>query len=94
MINLNELKKHDKLFFVRTMPKLNYYEIFDCVVVNIDEKYCIVSDVKTKQSFLIHNSRAEKVLFKDRKLALKYLKEEEKRNGYDENKEFKQDIQN
>ncbi|MBQ4523570.1 MAG: hypothetical protein IJA10_11565 [Lachnospiraceae bacterium] len=79
MVKLDELKKHDKVFFARTMPKLGYYEIFDCVVVDIDEKYCIVSDTKTKQSFLIHNSRAEEVLFKDRKLAVKYLKEEEQK---------------
>ena len=80
MIKLNELKRKDKVFFARTMPKLDYYEVFDCVVVSVDEKYCIVSDTKTKQSFLIHNARAEKVLFKDRKLALKYLREEESKN--------------
>lgn len=80
MVNLNELKKHDTVIFVRTMPRLNYYEMFDCVVVNIDDKHCIVSDKKTKQSFLLHNKRAEEVLFTDRKLALKYLREEESKN--------------
>lgn len=80
MIKLNELKRKDKVFFARTMPKLDYYEVFDCVVVSVDEKYCIVSDTKTKQSFLLHNKRAEEVLFTDRKLALKYLREEESKN--------------
>lgn len=80
-VKMNDLKRHDKVLFARIMPKMGYYEIHDCIVATIhSDDYCTVCDSKTKQSFLMHKPRAEEVLFKDRKLALKYLDEQRKLN--------------
>ena len=80
-IRMNELKRHDKVLFVRIMPSLKYYEIHECSVATVhSDDYCTVCDIKTKQSFLMHKPRAEEVLFKDRKLALEYLAEQKELN--------------
>ena len=89
-VKMNDLKRHDKVLFARIMPTLGYYEIHDCSVATIHtDDYCTVCDVKTKQSHLIHKAKAEKVLFKDRKLAVKYLKEQKELNK--DVKTFKED---
>ena len=80
-VKMNDLKRHDKVYFARIMPRLDYYEIHECSVATMhSDDYCTVCDVKTKQSFLMHKPRAEEVLFHDRKLALNYLKEQKKIN--------------
>lgn len=79
-VNMNELKRHDKILFARVMAKLGYYEIHDCVVATVHDDYCTVCDNKTKQSFLMHKPRAEEVLFRDRGLAVKYIKEQKEIN--------------
>ena len=80
-VKMNDLKRHDKVLFARIMPRLEYYEIHECVVATVhNDDYCTICDVKTKQSFLMHKPRAEEVLFHDRKLALKYIKEQKKIN--------------
>lgn len=81
-INYNSLNHKDKLYFVRMMPKLGYFEIHEVVVATMhtfDENskpYCTVSDVKTKQTYLLGQKYAEQVLFKDRSKALEFLKEQ------------------
>lgn len=79
-VKMNELKRHDKVLFARVMAKLGYYEIHECSVATVHDDYCTVCDIKTRQSFLMHKPRAEEVLFKDRKLALNYLKEQKQIN--------------
>lgn len=85
-VKLEELHRHDKVLFARIMPKLGYYEIHECVVVTLhntmfdNSDYCTVCDTKTKQAFLVHKPRVEEVLFKDRKLAVEYIKEQKKIN--------------
>ena len=80
-VKMNDLKRHDKVLFARIMPRLGYYELHECVVATIHtDDYCTICDVKTKQSFLMHKPRAEEVLFHDRKLAVKYIKEQKELN--------------
>lgn len=80
-VKMNDLKRHDKILFARIMPILGYYEIHDCVVATVHEDdYCTVCDNKSKQSFPLSKRRAEEVLFRDRKLAVKYIKEQKELN--------------
>ena len=81
-IEYDSLKRKDKLYFVRMMPKLGYFEIHEVSVATHytkeerDNPYCTVSDTKTKQSYLLGQKYAEKVLFRHREKALKFLKEQ------------------
>lgn len=83
-IKFEELKRKDRLYFTRMMPKLGYYEIHEVSVATHhvgEDNYCTVSDINTKQSFLLHKPRAEQTLFIDRQKALEYLKEQKALNG-------------
>ncbi len=79
-IKFDELKKKDKVLFVRIIPPLGYYEIHDTIVITKKDDYCTVSDKRTKQSFLLDKKYAEEVLFNDRKKALSYLNEQKEKN--------------
>ena len=77
-IKLEDLHKKDKLWFARIIPNIDYYGLLEVSVVsvNIEEKYCVVTEKKSKQSFLLNKNEAEQLLFKDKKYALKYLSEQ------------------
>lgn len=80
-INYDTLEKGDKVIFVRIMPKLDIFELFDLHIVSVYEDYCTGSDEKTKQTFLFSKKYAQEVLFQDRSLALEYLDKEKQYNG-------------
>lgn len=76
-----DCQRGDKLYFARIMPKFGYYEIHDVVMVNKYDDHCSVCETKTKQSFLFNvKENGVDTLFVDRDEALKYLKDEKKKN--------------
>ena len=79
-INYDEFKKGDSVIFARVLPKIGYYELLDLKLVSVYEKYCTGTDSQTKQTYPFSRNLAEKVLFLNRKLAIKYLDEKKLEN--------------
>lgn len=73
-----KLKRGDTLLFARVIPNIGYYEILETHLVNLYPTYCTVTDVRTRQTYIVDRKRADKVLYteNERKKALKFLKEE------------------
>lgn len=79
-IEYSKLERGDNLIYARIMPKIGYYELLDVYLVSHNDEYCTVTDVKTKQTYLIERRFSKYLLYTNRKLALKYLKEQKKKN--------------
>lgn len=79
-IEYSKLERGDNLIYVRIMPKIGYYELLDVHLVSKKNEYCTVTDVKTKQTYIIGRNSIKKLLYTNRKLALMYLKEQKEKN--------------
>lgn len=79
-IEYSKLERGDNLIYARIMPKIGYYELLDVHLVSHNDEYCTVTDVKTKQTYLIGRNLSGQLLYKNRKLALKYLNEQKEAN--------------
>ena len=62
-----QLKKEDRLYYARIIPKTRIYEV--CEV--------IVRTVKDKRAYLFNKSDFNKIVFEDRNVALSKVKEAE-----------------
>lgn len=85
-IDYEKLKRKDKLYYTRMMPKLGYYEIHEVKVSTHytseerENPYCTVSDIKSKQSYLLGKKYAELTLFTHRDKALEFIKQEQSKS--------------
>lgn len=79
-IEYSKLKRGDNLIYARIMPKIEYYELLDVHLVSHNNEYCTVTDIKTRQTYLIEKRFSKYLLYTNRKLALKYLKEQKEKN--------------
>lgn len=78
-IGYESLKRGDELIYARVIPKVGYYELLDVHLVSHYEDYCTVTDVKTRQTYLIGRNLSKYLLYTNRKLALKYLKQQKEK---------------
>lgn len=79
-IEYDKLKRGDELIYTRVLAKIGYYELLDVHLVSHNDEYCTVTDTKTKQTYLIERKFSKYLLYTNRKLALKYLKEQKEKN--------------
>ena len=74
-----DLKKKDTVYYVRVIPSAGIYDLCELSVRTIEEDYFVgVEKQHDRHAFLLHNDRFGKTVFKDRKTALKALKEYKK----------------
>lgn len=73
------LRKNDVVYYVRAMKSVDYYELAELKVVNVYEDHCSATETKSKQTFLLSRNHAEELLYVDRKKALHYLNELQKK---------------
>ncbi len=73
------MKKGDTLYYARCMPKLGIYDIISTKVGRIYDEYFVTLDnTKEKQARLFSNKSLEKIIFSERKDAVKYSEKQEK----------------
>lgn len=77
-IEYEKLKRGNKLIYARVISKIGYYELLDVHLVSHYKDYCTVTNIKTRQTYLIGRSLSREVLYISRRLALKYLVEQQK----------------
>ena len=74
-----KLKKSDIVHYVRALKSADSYDLLELKVVNVYSDHCSATEAKTKQTFIFNRSKAEELLYVDRKKALHDLKELEKK---------------
>lgn len=74
-----KLKKNDIVYYVRALKSADCYDLLELKVVNVYSEYCSDTESKSKQTFIFNRTKAEELLYTDRKKALHDLKELEKK---------------
>lgn len=72
------MNKGDVVYYARTLKTSDIYEILELKIRTVEDTWFVGSDVRTKQAFLFDNKCIDKIVFTERKDALKKVKAEEK----------------
>ena len=72
------MKKGDIYYYARIIPNAGIYDLLEVKIRSVYETYFVGLEKFGKQAFLFNYSDIDKILFKNRKIALKAVKEAEK----------------
>lgn len=72
------MKKKDILYYARIVPKTGIYEVCELLIRTVEERYFVGIDKRDKHAYLFLYSDMNKIVFENRKEALKRVKDAEK----------------
>ena len=72
------MKKQDILYYARIVPRTGIYEVCELLIRTIEETYFVGIDKRDKHAYLFLYSDINNTVFKNRKEALKKVKDAEK----------------
>ena len=72
------MKRGDKIYFARILPKVEIYEVYDLKLRTVEETWFSATDKKTGQAFLFHNKDIGNIVFFNREEALEKVKNAER----------------
>lgn len=72
------MKKGNIYYYARIIPNAGIYDLLEIKIRSVYETYFVGIERRNKQAFLFNYSDIDKILFVDRKIALKVVKEAEK----------------
>ena len=73
-----DLKKKDIVYYTKIMPSVGIYDLCELKIRTVEKDYFVGIDKHDKHAYLFSNDSIDKVIFKDRKVALKVVKKAEK----------------
>lgn len=76
------MKKGDIYYYTRIIPNAGIYDLLEVKIRSVYETYFVGIERRNKQAFLFNYSDIDKILFVNRKIALKAVKEAEKNKKY------------
>lgn len=77
----SNLKRGDKVYYARIMPNISY-DVYELKIRTVENDWFTATEKDTKMAFLFNNTGFNKVVFKDRKIALDLVLEAEKHRKY------------
>ena len=76
------MKKGDIYYYARIIPNAGIYDLLEVKIRSVYETYFVGLEKFGKQAFLFNYSDIDKILFKNRKTALDFVKNAEKNKKY------------
>lgn len=77
--NVINLKKKDIVYYTKIMPSVGVYDLCELTIRTVENDYFVGIDKSDKHAYLFGYNSINKTIFKDRKVALKIIKEAEKK---------------
>lgn len=77
MTNKYNLKKKDILYYARIIPQTSIYEVCELIIRTVEDTYFVGTDKRDRHAYLFSYNAIGKTVFRDRKDALKIVKEAE-----------------
>ena len=74
---MSELKKKDVVYYARIIPTSGIYDVLELKIRTVEKDWFVGIEKRDKQAFLFENDTINKTVFKDRKKALKKVKDAE-----------------
>lgn len=78
MSNEKEIKRSDFVYYARILPTVGLYEVIDLKVRTVADDFLVGIENRTKHAYLLYIKDIGRIVFFDRKEALKVVKEAEK----------------
>lgn len=78
MNDKKEIKRSDFVYYARMLPTVGLYEVIDLKVRTVADDFFVGIENRTKHAYLLKINDIGKIVFFDRKEALKAVKEAEK----------------
>jgi hypothetical protein len=75
--NAHNLKKRDILYYARIIPQTSIYEVCELSIRTIEDTYFVGTDKRDRPAYLFSYNAIDKTVFRNRKDALKIVKEAE-----------------
>ena len=75
-----QLKKKDRLFYARIIPRTRIYEVCELIIRTIEDKYFVAIDKKDKHAYLFTYEDIDIILFAKRDDALSKVLDAEKKS--------------
>lgn len=86
---MSTLKKKDTVYYTRIMPSSNIYDILELKIRTVEDNWFVGIEKRDKQALLFYDTDINKIIFKDRNVALeKVLEAEENKKTKDTNDEI------
>lgn len=76
----NDLKKGELIYWSRYLPNAGVFNVIDLKIRTVTDTYFVGIDIKDKHAYLFYYSDLDKIVFMNRKDALKNCAETEKNN--------------
>lgn len=75
-----QLRKNDKLFYTRIIPRTRIYEVCELIVRTVEDTWFVAIDKRDKHAYLFTYDDVESILFEDREKALSIVLDAEKKS--------------
>ena len=75
-----QLKKKDRLFYARIIPRTRIYEVCELIIRTIEDTYFVAIDKKDKHAYLFTYEDIDIILFAKRDNALSKVLDAEKKS--------------
>lgn len=72
------MKKGDIVYYARVIPNI-LYEVCELKIRTVEDTYFVGLENRTKHAFVFNNNALDQKVFYDRKIALKIVKDAEKK---------------
>ena len=76
---MNDLKKNDIVYYTRIIPSVGIYEVCELKIRTVKDTYFVGLDERDKHACLFSEKHLDKMVFKNKKEALKVIKELKKK---------------
>lgn len=73
-----QLKKKDKMYYARILPKADVYDVCELTIRTVEDDWFVGIDKHDKHAYIFNNPDIDKIVFSDRTMALELVKEAEK----------------
>lgn len=68
---MSELKRKDIVYYARIIPTSSIYDVCELIVRTVEDNWFVGIDKRDKHAYMFKDSDINKIVFKDRKVALK-----------------------
>lgn len=76
--NSVKVRKNDVFYYTRIIPNCGIYDVLEIKIRSVYEDYFVGIEKRDKHVFLFYYSNIDKILFRDRKIAVNKANEAEK----------------
>lgn len=76
--NSVKVRKNDVFYYTRIIPNCGIYDVLEIKIRSVYEDYFVGIEKRDKHVFLFYYSNIDKILFRDRKIAINKVNEAEK----------------